>query len=540
MRLLEIVFLASLVLTGLALFFPPPRRASLLRYWAAVPVALALVHLLIDHGRWQLFAAYALAGLIAIAAIVAANMAAGASASASASAAASGTANAARRDGQIVARGRRLVRWLGGLVILAVSGLSIAAASLVPFFELPAPTGSYKIGNRWLYLVDSSRTETLAPSPGGPRALVVRVWYPADSVAGSADRYISRQVAQAIAHSIKLPTFAFTHLTNVTTHAYPLAWIPSTPQRLPLLLFSHGYAAGTESQNTVQMEELASHGFVVASIDHPYEAGGVIVPPDSTLIPANPPFQPFDTTEMKAMMATMDRIKGARDTAQVVGPIREILAQGAVLDTAADRWLADTRFVLDRLTTMSSPHAGSDTLLVGRLATDAVGIFGMSFGGATAANFCTVDPRCVAGMNLDGLHYGVASRSPLPRPFFIASSQGNPNVHRLFYERAQAPAWLMVTSGAEHMDYTDFGWFAPWLGAKGGMLGGIAAPRMHALMNAIVVPWFDAALRGGPPLDARALAARFPEITIEYRDGTPPVAPAAAMAAPAALRPARR
>ncbi|HEX4934036.1 MAG TPA: hypothetical protein VFV33_12695, partial [Gemmatimonadaceae bacterium] len=69
MRFLEIVFLASLVLSGVALFIPPARRPSLLRYRPAVPITLALIHVFIDHGRWQLFAAYTLAGLISLAAI---------------------------------------------------------------------------------------------------------------------------------------------------------------------------------------------------------------------------------------------------------------------------------------------------------------------------------------------------------------------------------------------------------------------------------------------------------------------------------------
>ncbi len=46
------------------------------------------------------------------------------------------------------------------------------------------------------------------------------------------------------------------------------------------------------------------------------------------------------------------------------------------------------------------------------------------------------------------------------------------------------------------------------------MLGSIAPPRMHAIMNAVAVPFFDAALRGGTALDAAALGARFSEMTL--------------------------
>ncbi len=40
---------------------------------------------------------------------------------------------------------------------------------------------------------------------------------------------------------------------------------------LPVLLFSHGL--GTyRSQSTFQVEELASHGYVIAAIQHPYDS----------------------------------------------------------------------------------------------------------------------------------------------------------------------------------------------------------------------------------------------------------------------------
>ncbi|MBK6306899.1 MAG: hypothetical protein IPF47_14745 [Gemmatimonadetes bacterium] len=427
-----------------------------------------------------------------------------------------------RRDGE-GPPGDPLAR---GTVILAVTAASAAVAWFVPLFSLPEPTGPHKVGTRWIVLTDSSRFEMLAPSPGGKRQLIVRVWFPADSVAGASDDYIESDVAKGIATGLKLPSFALSHLTNISTHSYRRAWLPSQPQRFPLILFSHGYGVGTESQNTVQMEELASHGFVVASIDHPYEAGAILMP-DGKVALANPPFNPADSASLTQALAAITQLQQATDTSAMLGPLRTMYANSAPLDTSIVRWTDDTRFVLDQITAMSAPHMGGDTLFAGRLATDKVGLLGMSFGGATAAAFCTIDTRCAAGMNLDGLHYGVAAREPLPRPFFIASSQKNTNVHRLFYERATAPVSLMTVTGSEHMDYTDFSWIAPKLAARTGMLGGIAPARMHALMNAVIVPYFDAALRGGTGIDRAALTARYPEITLLSRSGAAVSPPAA-------------
>ena len=46
---------------------------------------------------------------------------------------------------------------------------------------------------------------------------------------------------------------------------------PRTGAPLPVLLFSHGYTAHP-SAYTALLEDLASHGYVVLSVVHPYEA----------------------------------------------------------------------------------------------------------------------------------------------------------------------------------------------------------------------------------------------------------------------------
>ncbi len=65
-RLLEVVFLASLLQSGVALFLAPKRRPRWLRYQPALPITFALVHVFIEHGRWQLYGTYGLAGLISV------------------------------------------------------------------------------------------------------------------------------------------------------------------------------------------------------------------------------------------------------------------------------------------------------------------------------------------------------------------------------------------------------------------------------------------------------------------------------------------
>jgi hypothetical protein len=138
----------------------------------------------------------------------------------------------------------------------------------------------------------------------------------------------------------------------------------------------------------------------------------------------------------------------------------------------------------------------------------------MSFGGATAANFCTLDVRCAAGMNLDGLTFGEATDIPMPRPFFFATSAPNRYMHELFAQRATAPSISMTVARSMHLDYTDLGFLSP-LFPRLGVLGGIPATEIHDIMNASVVGFFSQHLRG-EPFDAATLR-RFPEVTVEQR-----------------------
>ena len=61
--------------------------------------------------------------------------------------------------------------------ILAAIVLSI----FLPVFRLPALTGPYKVGTQTRHIVDEGRRLIrFSDRPGGPRELVIQIWYPAD------------------------------------------------------------------------------------------------------------------------------------------------------------------------------------------------------------------------------------------------------------------------------------------------------------------------------------------------------------------------
>jgi len=57
--------------------------------------------------------------------------------------------------------------------------------------SIPRPTGPHPVGVRSTFLHDPARTE---PTTGGPRAIPVRVWYPAEEQHGPPAPYFSAAV----------------------------------------------------------------------------------------------------------------------------------------------------------------------------------------------------------------------------------------------------------------------------------------------------------------------------------------------------------
>jgi pimeloyl-ACP methyl ester carboxylesterase len=102
-------------------------------------------------------------------------------------------------------------------------------------------------------------------------------------------------------------------------------------------------------------------------------------------------------------------------------------------------WIADISFVADRLGT--------------------VGIFGHSFGGAQAAQFCAHDPRCAAGIDIDGLLLGDVVQHGIAKPFlFLLSDHHNePGSDRIRADIESVRRPIVVLPGGSHWGFSDDG-----------------------------------------------------------------------------------
>jgi pimeloyl-ACP methyl ester carboxylesterase len=95
-----------------------------------------------------------------------------------------------------------------------------------------------------------------------------------------------------------------------------------------------------------------------------------------------------------------------------------------------------------------------------------LGMFGHSFGGAQALQFCHDDPRCKAGIDIDGAPYGSVVQDGLKQPFmFILSDHSrelsDPASTKIradfqsIYDRLPNGRLFITIRGANHFSFSD-------------------------------------------------------------------------------------
>src|SRR5262249_41745061 len=129
--------------------------------------------------------------------------------------------------------------------------------------------GPNMVGTTVIYLVDSSRRDPYTAN-STKRELSVRFWYPASPDLGCHPaEYTSPRVWSHFSDLAGIP------LPSVSTNSCREA--PVADGGHPIVMFSHGYT-GTFTDYTFLFEDLASRGYVVASVNHTYEATAVEFP----------------------------------------------------------------------------------------------------------------------------------------------------------------------------------------------------------------------------------------------------------------------
>ena len=377
--------------------------------------------------------------------------------------------------------------------------LTAAAVFVFPVFKLPTPTGTYDVGTEIFHFVDDERQEIFTDTVEDKRALMVQVWYPAEAVSGKGVPFMDdERLLNAMASNYGLPGFSFNHLKYVRSNAYSKVEISKSQSVYPLIIMNHGFGS-SKSLHTSQAENLASHGYIVASIDHTYNTFGTLFP-DGTLT----------TNNSGALFSGDNDYETEKDNRDLVG---SVLTE-------------DVAFVLTQFEAINSGHILSK--LNGKVDMLHIGTIGHSIGGATAYDVA-FDERITAGVNLDGGLYRINANEGLNKPFlFMLSESGFESLNRMMLgddysdeelekmgnsrewndavikdkkieiERMKHSALsggeIVFIEGSEHLNFTDVQHFSPIFKIIGAT-GKIKVERADLVVNAYVLAFFDRHLR---------------------------------------------
>ncbi|MBC7685795.1 MAG: carboxylic ester hydrolase, partial [Bdellovibrionales bacterium] len=356
MRSIEALLALANLVTFLHLTVLLPRNIAWMRYSALIALLIAIAQVLLEGARWQIIPAYVLTGVFLLVWRL------------------KSIPLAAQTTGQ--AKGCALFSKSAACVGILGLALAIALPIVLPVFHLERPSGPYQIGTLTYHWVDQNRAELFSAEANVRRELMVQIWYPAQPDPSSPRTlYVhdSEALSQAFAQLRHWPRFALTHLRYVTSHAVHGAAISNGKPNYPVLIFMEGLT-GFRQMNTFQVEELVSHGYVVAAIDQPYVAATVVLP-DGRRVDG--------LSKDRLDELIQQSVKPARTAPRLNG---RPLGDGIIAYLAQD-----AAFTLDRMTSLN--QADPNGVLTGRLDITHAGIFGISLGGIAVSEACRTDLR---------------------------------------------------------------------------------------------------------------------------------------------------
>jgi len=369
--------------------------------------------------------------------------------------------------------------------------------------------------------VDSTRPETFTPDPNDFREVAFRVWYPA--LKTSCTKRVpymekAEERKRSLPKGSPIPPAFFDSLGQLWSNSYYDGVLTGEVPTFPVVIYSPAYSAGM-SASTVLMEELASHGYVAVSVGHAFETSHFIRP-DGTLR-----VFPLDNEELRARgmerAATAELQRGLNETndpARLRKLVRSITAARPKTLLSLRTWVEDIGFVIDRLEAMNTEGTFKD-----RLDLDHIGVIGHSFGGTAAGQACLDEPRCKAGINLDGLQLGGMLDQSLERPFMFVhhdnAGAANSLINLPFFESAQNTCYMVMVRGTRHLSFSDVSLpvFARLTGLPAEALGPINGLRALAVTNDLVRSFFDRHLRGLPSPLLDNSSGEYPEVEMRFR-----------------------
>ncbi|KAI1775427.1 hypothetical protein F4818DRAFT_416563 [Hypoxylon cercidicola] len=363
--------------------------------------------------------------------------------------------------------------------IIATTVLIILNASIVHTTALPPPTGPYQVGMRKYTIEHYNDHDSLAPN-NLSTAFLATVYYPtAQTPEGAPKPYLNPETAAYFEDSWGYTNGTLASITSTIQPDAPFLEPDGPPY--PTLLFGPGGGGPPVEGNTILLAELASYGYAVIGLDHPFEQPFIRYPNGTGVFGV-------DTSNASAQLVYDTRLE----------------------DNAV--------FLEQRLSRLARE-------LKLPFRTTHLGALGYSIGGAAAVESAQDSGRLVSGLNMDGTFLGKpalnSSAADVRKPVFMLGNEGHAPGLTGDLTWDSFPLWQtsyerkVIVIGTGHLDFCD-NTFWKTLESGAGHAGTIDGLEQVKIMNAYVRAFFDLTLlgRNSPILDGPS--PEFPEV--EYYD----------------------
>ena len=291
-----------------------------------------------------------------------------------------------------------------------------AAASKI---QLPKPSGQYNVQVTSTKLVDDSRIDPFSPD-NSERALMVSSFAP--MICDNTEYVQYMQPAVAVANDAQ---FASVGIQKGTFESFQIeSCLKPHPiiRNFPLVIFSPGLGISRLLYQAM-LQDVASHGYVVVSVDHPYDTN-VVEFPDGKVIKGEP---------------------------------GKIASNPDLMRQAFETRVADLGFVLEELQ-KTDQHVVPRSLS-GKISFDHISAAGHSFGGAATAQAMYNNSQYAGGINLDGVMFGPVVSEGFNQPFLefssMTTSQKRNNTWTEFLSSLTCWKRELLLEDSEHNTFTD-------------------------------------------------------------------------------------
>jgi predicted dienelactone hydrolase len=497
MRTFEILTFVTLLvsLTALLLIRKKPRWFN---YLPGFTLAMVLCHAVFEGVRWQMIPAYLFVSalfLISLKQIF----------------------STKKEQSERRSVFKRILRISGTVITFILFVIILIPPLEVPMFRIPHPTGKFKVGSSILFFRDTTRIDAFSPEKNRFRELSVRVWYPASPCnSGKRMPYMQTDEGRYLAIYTKGAAFTLSHFNLIKTDSYFNAEPLKGP--FPVILYS---PSGCIVENTTLFQELASHGYIVFSVCHPYwnafhyDELGKVVQFDVENAHYKSMWEEEDSSKV---ISIKEDITNAKDL-QLKKEAQQLLNKYMPEEVADIRlWAEDNSFLMDRIEYRASDQRG----ILDNIDTSKVGAIGFSKGGVATGQFCVTDNRCKAGINLSGFMFGDAVEKPFTRPFMIMESV-EPSctdcdpICDLFYKNSLDASYMVRINDARHVNFSDFSLLGG-INKLSGNIGPINGKRFLKIQNDYVLAFFNQYLKGEPSDLLNDSTRKYEEVVFKSRN----------------------